>query len=108
VRFSSTAHVERVYPQNYEPIKSTFATVRNRSKVTNGLGSCAGGIAMAYKLIEAAQSRCRAADRPHLVALFRDNQLTTAHHKLTHERSRLVVAGRGQLWHWTHRDPLAN
>lgn len=33
------------------------ATVRSRSKITNGPGSRAAGIAMAYKLIEAAQAR---------------------------------------------------
>ena len=42
------------------PIESTFATVRNRSKVTKGPGSRAAGIAMAYKLIEAPQVRWRA------------------------------------------------
>ena len=36
------------------PIETTFATVRNRSKITKGPGSRAAGIAMAYKLIEAA------------------------------------------------------
>ena len=39
------------------PIESSFATMRNRSKFTKGPGSRAAGIAMAYKLIEAAQSR---------------------------------------------------
>ncbi len=52
-------------------IESTFATVRNRSKITKGPGSRAAGIAMAYKLIEAAQSRWRAVNAPHLVALVR-------------------------------------
>ena len=33
------------------PIESTFATVRNRSKITKGPGSRAAGIAMAYKVI---------------------------------------------------------
>jgi transposase-like protein len=53
------------------PIESTFATVRNRSKITKGPGSRAAGIAMAYKLIEAAESRWRAVNAPHLVALVR-------------------------------------
>jgi transposase-like protein len=53
------------------PIESTFATVRNRSKITKRPGSRAAGIAMAYKLIEAAQSRWRAVNAPHLVALVR-------------------------------------
>jgi hypothetical protein len=57
---------------HHEPdIESTFATVRNRSKITKGPGSRAPGIAMAYKLIEAAQARWRAVNAPHLVALVR-------------------------------------
>ena len=50
--------------ENYQSIESTFATVRNRSKITKGPGSRAAGIAMAYKLIEAAQSRRRAVNAP--------------------------------------------
>jgi putative transposase len=53
------------------PIESTFATVRLRQRVTKGPGSRAAGVAMAYKLIEAAQSRWRAVNAPHLVALVR-------------------------------------
>jgi hypothetical protein len=53
------------------PIESTFATVRLRKKVTKGPGFCAAGIAMAYKLIDAAQARWRAVIAPHLVALVR-------------------------------------
>jgi hypothetical protein len=45
--------------------------VRNRSKITKGPGSRAAGLAMAFKLIEAAQSRWRAVNAPHLVALVR-------------------------------------
>ena len=52
-------------------IESTFATVRLRTKVTKGPGSRAAGIAMAYKLIEAAQARWRSVNAPHLVALVR-------------------------------------
>ena len=52
-------------------IESTFATVRNRSKITKSPGSRAAGLAMAFKLIEAAQSRWRAVNAPHLVALVR-------------------------------------
>lgn len=51
------------------PIESTFATVRHRTKVTKGPGSKAAGVAMAFKLIEAAQRRWRAVNAPHLVAL---------------------------------------
>ena len=60
-----------IHLRTTNPIESTFATVRNRSKITKGPGSRAAGIAMAYKLIEAAQSRWRAVNAPHLVALVR-------------------------------------
>ncbi|HUO38512.1 MAG TPA: IS256 family transposase [Mycobacterium sp.] len=60
-----------VHLRTTNPIESTFATVRNRSKITKGPGSRAQGIAMAYKLIEAAQSRWRAVNAPQLVALVR-------------------------------------
>jgi hypothetical protein len=53
------------------PIELTFATVRHRVKVTTGHGSKAAGIAMAFKLIEAAMERWRAVGAPHLVALDR-------------------------------------
>ncbi len=53
------------------PIESTFATVRLRTRVTKGPGSRAAGLAMAFKLIEAAQDRWRAVNGPHLVALVR-------------------------------------
>jgi hypothetical protein len=49
----------------------TVATVRHRTKVTKGPGSEAAGIAVAFKLIEAAQVRWRAVNAPHLVALVR-------------------------------------
>ena len=42
-----------------------------RRHITKGPGSRAAGIAMAYKLIEAAQSRWRAVNAPHLIALVR-------------------------------------
>jgi putative transposase len=53
-------------------IESTFATVRLRTRVTKGPGSRAAGVAMAYKLIEAAQARWRMVNAPHLVALVRN------------------------------------
>ena len=53
------------------PIESTFATVRLRTKVTKGPGSKAAGLAMAFKLIESAQDRWRAVNGAHLVALVR-------------------------------------
>jgi putative transposase len=54
-----------------ETIESTFATVRLRQRVTKGPGSRAAGVAMAFKLIESAQTRWRAVNAPHLVALVR-------------------------------------
>jgi transposase-like protein len=53
------------------PIESTFSTVRLRTNVTKGPGSRAAGLAMAFKLIEAAQDRWRSVNGPHLVALVR-------------------------------------
>jgi transposase-like protein len=60
-----------VHLRTTNPIESTFATVRHRTKVTKGPGSKAAGLAMAFKLIEAAQTRWRAVNAPHLVALVR-------------------------------------
>jgi putative transposase len=52
-------------------IESTFATVRLRTRKTKGSGSRAAGLAMAYKLLDAAQARWRCVNSPHLVALVR-------------------------------------
>ena len=60
-----------IHLRTTNPIELTFATVRLGTKVTKGPGSRAAGIAMAYKLIDAAQARWRAVDAPHLVALVR-------------------------------------
>jgi transposase-like protein len=60
-----------VHLRTTNPIESTFGTVRHRTKITRGPGSKAAGLAMAYKLIEAAQDRWRAVNAPHLVALVR-------------------------------------
>src|SRR3954462_7184422 len=60
-----------VHLRTTNPIESTFATVRHRTKVTKGPGSKAAGLAMAFKLIESAQARWRAVNAPHLVALVR-------------------------------------
>jgi transposase-like protein len=60
-----------VHLRTTNPIESTFATVRHRTKVTKGPGSKAAGLAMAFKLIEAAQRRWRAVNAPQLVALVR-------------------------------------
>jgi transposase-like protein len=60
-----------VHLRTTNPIESTFATVRLRTKVTKGHGSKAAALAMAFKLIESAQRRWRMVNGPHLVALVR-------------------------------------
>jgi transposase-like protein len=60
-----------IHLRTTNPIESTFATVRLRTKVTKGPGSRAAGLAMAYKLIDAAQARWRSVNAPHLVVLVR-------------------------------------
>ena len=60
-----------IHPRTTNPIESTFATVRLRTKVTRGAGSRAAALAMTFKLIESAQQRWRAVNAPHLVALVR-------------------------------------
>ena len=76
-----------VHLRTTNPIESTFATVRLRQRVTKGPGSRAAGIAMAFKLIESAQTRWRAVNAPHLVALvragatFTNGQLVERPHK---------------------------
>jgi transposase-like protein len=60
-----------IHLRTTNPIESTFATVRLRQRVTKGPGSRAAGIAMAFKLIDSAQSRWRAINAPHLVPLVR-------------------------------------
>jgi len=60
-----------IHLRTTNPIESTFATVRHRAKITRGPGSRAAGLAMAFKLIEAAQDRWRAVNGQNLVALVR-------------------------------------
>lgn len=60
-----------IHLKTTNPIESTFATVRLRTKVTKGPGSKAAGLAMAFKLIESAQTRWRVVNAPHLVAVVR-------------------------------------
>ena len=50
------------------PIESSFATVRLRTRVTKGAGSKAAALAMAYKLLESAQGRWRRFNGHELVA----------------------------------------
>jgi hypothetical protein len=60
-----------IHLRTTNPIESTFATVRHRTKVTKGPGSRAVGLATAFKLIEAAQAGWRMVNAPQLVALVR-------------------------------------
>ena len=53
------------------PIESTFATVRARTRVTKGAGNRRRGLVMAYKLLDAAQDRWRSVNSPELVAVVR-------------------------------------
>ena len=50
------------------PIESSFATVRLRTRVTKGAGSKTAALAMAYKLLESAQERWRRFTGHELVA----------------------------------------
>lgn len=53
------------------PIESTFATVRPRTKLTRCAGSRIAVLAMVSELVESDQQRWRAVNAPHLVALVR-------------------------------------
>jgi putative transposase len=53
------------------PIESAFAPVRARTRVTKGPGTKDMGLAMVFKLLQAAEGRWRAVNGPHLVALVR-------------------------------------
>jgi putative transposase len=53
-----------IHLRTTNPIESTFATVRLRTRVTKGPGSGAAGVAMAFKIIESAQAHWRAVNAP--------------------------------------------
>jgi transposase-like protein len=60
-----------VHLRTTNAIESTFATVKLRTRKTKGAGTRAAGLAMAYKLLTAAQARWRSVNAPHLVAPVR-------------------------------------
>jgi putative transposase len=60
-----------IHLKTTNPIESTFSPVRARTRVTKGPGNKDAGLAMVFKLLEAAQGRWRAVNGPHLVALVR-------------------------------------
>jgi transposase-like protein len=53
------------------PIESVFAPVRARTDITKGPGSRQAGLAIIFKLMEAAEGRWRKLTGAHLVALVR-------------------------------------
>jgi putative transposase len=74
------------------PIESSFATVKLRTKVTKGAGSKKAALAMAYKLLDAAQQRWRRFNGHELVsdvldgAKFKDGIKVTDDQTTTNER----------------------
>ena len=60
-----------IHLRTTNPIESTFATGAPADQGDQGAGLERAGLAMAFKLIEAAQDRWRAVNGPHLVALVR-------------------------------------
>lgn len=52
-------------------IESSFSTVKARTRKTRGAGSRKAGLALAFKLLMAAETRWRRVNAPHLVALVR-------------------------------------
>ncbi len=60
-----------IHLRTSNPIESTFSPVRARTDVTKGPGSREAGLAMCFKLIEAAEGRWRRVNAPELVALVR-------------------------------------
>ena len=74
------------------PIESSFATVKLRTKVTKGAGSKKAALAMAYKLLDAAQERWRRVNGHELVsdvldgANFKDGVKITDDETTTDER----------------------
>ncbi len=74
------------------PIESSFATVKLRTRVTKGAGSKTAALAMAYKLLDSAQDRWRAFNGAELVtelldgATFKDGIKVTDDETATDER----------------------
>jgi putative transposase len=60
-----------IHLRTTNPIESTFSTVKARTRTTKGAGSRKAGLAMAFKLLLAAEKRWRRLNAPHLVALVK-------------------------------------
>jgi transposase-like protein len=71
LRFYDYPAAHWIHLRTTNPIESTFATVRARTRVTKGAGSRRRGLVMAYKLLDAAEDRWRKVNSPELVAQVR-------------------------------------
>jgi putative transposase len=60
-----------IHLRTTNPIESTFSTVKARTRTTKGAGSRKAGLAMAFKLLLAAEKRWRKVNAPHFVALVK-------------------------------------
>ena len=60
-----------IHLRTTNPIESPLATVKARTKKTKGAGSRKAGLAMAFKLLLAAEKRWRRLNAPHLVSLVK-------------------------------------
>ena len=69
------------------PIESSFATVKLRTRVTKGAGSKDAALAMAYKLLDAAQERWRAFNGAELVKELLDGATFKDGIKVTHDET---------------------
>jgi transposase-like protein len=58
-----------IHLRTTNPIESPFSTVKARTRKTKGAGSRKAGLAMAFKLLLAAEKSWRRINAPHLVAL---------------------------------------
>lgn len=73
-----------IHLRTTNPVESAFATVKARTRQTKGAGSRMAGLALAFKLILAAQDHWRKVNAPHLVALvqagvqFKDGEQVTS------------------------------
>lgn len=73
-----------IHLRTTNPVESTFATIRPRTKVTQGAGFRAAALAMVFKPIESTQSRWRAVNAPRLVALVRAGARFERSHAVAH------------------------
>ena len=60
-----------IHLRTTNPVESPFATVKARTRVTKGAGSRKASLAMAFKLLLAAEKHWRRVNVPHLVVLVK-------------------------------------